>query len=62
MGNCYAIVPCLIMDLDKNTTVQPLNFDTLCPHCYFPMRPEHAHYRCHNCGERDSCCEGGQCD
>jgi hypothetical protein len=31
---------------------------TLCGHCYHQMRPEHAHYRCYNCGERDSCCEG----
>ena len=28
----------------------------LCPDCLHPMRPEHAHYRCPNCGYRDSCC------
>lgn len=31
---------------------------TLCIHCGHEMTPEHAHYRCHNCGERDACCEG----
>jgi hypothetical protein len=36
-----------------------LDWSVICGHCYHPMRPEHAHYRCHNCGERDSCCEGG---
>ena len=45
-------------DADEPKTAQTMDFSTLCPHCYGAMRPEHAHYRCHNCGERDSCCEG----
>ena len=36
-----------------------LDWSVICGHCYGVMRPEHAHYRCSNCGERDSCCEGG---
>jgi hypothetical protein len=31
---------------------------TQCIRCGSDMTPEHAHYRCYNCGERDSCCEG----
>lgn len=27
-----------------------------CPQCNTLMQPEHAHYRCHTCGYRDSCC------
>jgi hypothetical protein len=27
-----------------------------CPTCLIAMRPEHAHYRCPQCGYRDSCC------
>lgn len=30
--------------------------DILCPVCGIEMRPEHAHYRCLQCGYRDSCC------
>ena len=29
---------------------------TTCPNCTIPMQPEHAHYRCLQCGYRDSCC------
>jgi predicted RNA-binding Zn-ribbon protein involved in translation (DUF1610 family) len=29
-----------------------------CVHCGARMRPEHAHYRCPQCGSRDACCEG----
>lgn len=36
-----------------------VDWSVICGHCYGVMRPEHAHYRCYNCGERDSCCEGG---
>ncbi|MDE0804449.1 MAG: hypothetical protein OSA99_14145 [Acidimicrobiales bacterium] len=28
-----------------------------CPHCAGAMRPEHAHFRCGQCGWRDSCCD-----
>ena len=28
-----------------------------CPHCAGEMMPEHAHYRCTECGWRDSCCD-----
>jgi Zn finger protein HypA/HybF involved in hydrogenase expression len=27
-----------------------------CPTCATEMRPEHAHYKCPQCGYRDSCC------
>lgn len=27
-----------------------------CDSCGFLMEPEHQHYRCPNCGWRDSCC------
>jgi hypothetical protein len=30
--------------------------DILCPACGIEMHPEHAHYRCPQCGYRDSCC------
>lgn len=30
--------------------------DILCPVCGIEMQPEHAHYRCPQCGYRDSCC------
>ena len=31
---------------------------TQCGWCGGAMRPEHAHYRCRACGQRDSCCDG----
>jgi hypothetical protein len=31
---------------------------TQCGWCGGPMVPEHAHYRCVECGQRDSCCDG----
>jgi hypothetical protein len=34
------------------------DLSTQCGHCGGPMRPEHAHYRCTACGQRDSCCDG----
>jgi len=40
-----------------NTIVLP-DTSTQCIRCGHDMTPEHAHYRCYNCGERDSCCEG----
>lgn len=30
----------------------------LCDGCFQPMTPEHAHYKCWNCGNRTTCCEG----
>lgn len=29
-----------------------------CVWCGGQMVPEHAHYRCQSCGQRDACCEG----
>lgn len=29
-----------------------------CLYCYEQMRPEGAHYRCDNCGQLTTCCEG----
>ena len=34
------------------------DLSTQCGHCGGAMRPEHAHYRCTQCGQRDSCCDG----
>ena len=34
------------------------DLSTQCGHCGGAMRPEHAHYRCTECGNRDSCCDG----
>jgi predicted RNA-binding Zn-ribbon protein involved in translation (DUF1610 family) len=28
-----------------------------CPLCGAALSPEHAHFRCPNCGWRDSCCD-----
>ena len=28
-----------------------------CPMCGAALAPEHAHFRCHSCGWRDSCCD-----
>ena len=31
----------------------------MCDACgEFALKPEHAHYKCTNCGARTSCCEG----
>jgi len=32
------------------------DLSTTCPNCGAQMQPEHAHYRCAECGYRDSCC------
>lgn len=40
--------------LSENETVPEL----LCDNCLYKLRPEHAHYKCDNCGARTSCCEG----
>ncbi|MDB4959576.1 MAG: hypothetical protein JWO36_7145 [Myxococcales bacterium] len=32
------------------------DLSTTCPSCSTLMQPEHAHYKCGNCGYRDSCC------
>ncbi|WP_436796269.1 hypothetical protein [Actinospongicola halichondriae] len=34
------------------------DLSTQCWHCGGQLRPEHAHYRCTQCGQRDSCCDG----
>lgn len=36
-----------------------LGFNALCPHCWEAMRLRQADYRCHNCSDRDVCCESG---
>ncbi|MDA8284484.1 MAG: hypothetical protein M0Z42_14570 [Actinomycetota bacterium] len=38
---------------------EPSRFAVLpeCPHCGGTLEPEHAHYRCRDCGWRDSCCD-----
>jgi len=34
------------------------DLSTMCLNCGAPMHPEHVHYRCSECGWRDSCCDG----
>ena len=34
------------------------DLSTTCLVCGSRMREEHAHYRCPECGWRDSCCDG----
>lgn len=36
--------------------VKQCDLSTTCPNCNSQMQPEHAHYRCSECGYRDSCC------
>ena len=36
--------------------VKQCDLSTTCPNCGTQMQPEHAHYRCGECGYRDSCC------
>jgi hypothetical protein len=33
-----------------------VDFSIQCPTCHTDMVPEHSHYRCLECGYRDSCC------
>jgi hypothetical protein len=35
----------------------PLGTFDECPLCGGAMEPEHAHFRCGECGWRDSCCD-----
>ncbi|MGZ4104256.1 MAG: hypothetical protein ACXVP8_03235 [Actinomycetota bacterium] len=48
------------MDERTTTAEQPRTCDlsTTCLSCGAEMKPEHAHYRCRECGWRDSCCDG----
>lgn len=39
------------------TDRSPLGTFERCPQCEGEMRPEHAHFRCVDCGWRDSCCD-----
>ena len=39
-----------------NDPVKQCDLSTTCPNCNSQMQPEHAHYRCSECGYRDSCC------
>lgn len=42
----------------KVAQYNPLGVFEFCPFCERDtMRPEHAHYRCRECGWRDSCCD-----
>jgi len=43
----------------ENADAEPAkqcDLSTTCPNCGAQMQPEHAHYRCGECGYRDSCC------
>jgi len=43
---------------DPATDQQNRDLSTTCLACGAPMHEEHAHYRCPECGWRDSCCDG----
>ena len=40
-----------------NNGMSPMGVFPCCPICDGPLYPEHAHYRCKDCGWRDSCCD-----
>ena len=39
-------------------SIEVSDTSTQCVHCGWEMQPEHAHYKCPKCGNRDACCEG----
>jgi hypothetical protein len=41
----------------QRCALSPFAIFAECPQCAGEMRPEHAHYRCAECGWRDSCCD-----
>lgn len=48
------------MDNDTTETCQtnnPLATFSECPHCGGNLAAEHAHFKCRQCGWRDSCCD-----
>ena len=61
MGSHNAIECLMQIEIEKPEWCNKINVcdtSTQCVHCGCEMAPEHAHYRCHNCGNRDACCEG----
>jgi hypothetical protein len=51
--------PAVAVSEASETTICPTkqcDLSTTCPNCGSQMQPEHAHYRCGECGYRDSCC------
>ncbi len=42
---------------DEAVTTPAADLSTICMQCGAQMREEHAHYRCPECGWRDSCCD-----
>ena len=45
-----------VKPLAIQTQQESCDLTTTCPTCMIAMQPEHAHYKCPNCGYRDSCC------
>ena len=43
-------------DPDAGGKKRGCDLSVTCPTCMIAMRPEHAHYKCPQCGYRDSCC------
>ena len=43
---------------DAPPVVIPADLSTTCLQCGAQMREEHSHYKCPECGWRDSCCDG----
>ena len=41
---------------EPHTEAKQCDLSTTCPNCGAQMQPEHAHYKCADCGYRDSCC------
>jgi Zn finger protein HypA/HybF involved in hydrogenase expression len=46
-----------VAGMAEDTRAEP-DLSTMCWNCDAPMAEEHAHYRCPECGWRDSCCDG----
>jgi len=46
-----------IVDVDTVLQYCRLGIFTECQHCGYRLDAEHAHYKCRNCGWRDSCCD-----
>jgi hypothetical protein len=60
MGNPSVTVEVLELPFPPHacrTDRSPLGTFDGCPVCGGAMAPEHAHFRCSDCGWRDSCCD-----
>lgn len=61
MGSNYEGWSVMRIEIERTEmccAVEAPDTSTQCIHCGSNMHPEHAHYRCPKCGNRDACCEG----